>query len=428
MSKPLVAIVGRPNVGKSLLFNRLSGHKLSIVDDQPGVTRDRIYSDCRWHGRDFILIDTGGIEPHTDDKMLRFMREQANLAIDSADVIIFITDIATGVTAADEDVAAMLQRCGKPVVLCVNKIDAVGDPPAEFYEFYALGFGDPIALSALHGHGTGDLLDAVVQWFGPEEEEEAEPDRIRVAVIGKPNAGKSSLVNYILGENRVIVSPMAGTTRDAIDTDFENESGKYTIIDTAGMRRKARVGEDIEKYSVIRGLMAIERSDVCLILIDAVDGITEQDTKIAGLAHEKGKAAVIVINKWDLVEKDDKTMQKFEEKVRTELAYMSYAPIVFISAKTGQRVDRLFTMINDVYAMNCLRITTGALNEVLRDAVMRVQPPTDRGKRLKVYYMTQVGVKPPHFVLFCNNAELFHFSYKRYIENCIRASYGLMGT
>ena len=428
MSKPLVAIVGRPNVGKSLLFNRLSGHKLSIVDDQPGVTRDRIYADCRWHGRDFILIDTGGIEPHTDDEMLRFMREQANVAIDSADVIIFITDLSTGVTAADEDVAAMLQRCGKPVVLCVNKVDAVGDPPAEFYEFYSLGFGDPIALSALHGHGTGDLLDACVSWFGPEEAEEEEPDRIRVAVIGKPNAGKSSLVNYILGENRVIVSPVAGTTRDAIDTAFENEYGKYTIIDTAGMRRKARVGEDIEKYSVIRGLMAIERSDVCLIMVDAVDGVTEQDTKIAGLAHEKGKAAIIVINKWDLVEKDDKTMQKFEEKIRTQLAYMAYAPIVFISAKTGQRVDKLFTMINDACEMNSLRITTGALNEVLRDAVMRVQPPTDRGKRLKVYYMTQVGVKPPHFVLFCNNAELFHFSYKRYIENCIRASYGLMGT
>ena len=428
MSKPLVAIVGRPNVGKSLLFNRLSGHKLSIVDDQPGVTRDRIYADCRWHGRDFILIDTGGIEPHTDDEMLRFMREQANVAIDSADVIIFITDLSTGVTAADEDVAAMLQRCGKPVVLCVNKVDAVGDPPAEFYEFYSLGFGDPIALSALHGHGTGDLLDACVSWFGPEEAEEEEPDRIRVAVIGKPNAGKSSLVNYILGENRVIVSPVAGTTRDAIDTAFENEYGKYTIIDTAGMRRKARVGEDIEKYSVIRGLMAIERSDVCLIMIDAVDGVTEQDTKIAGLAHEKGKAAIIVINKWDLVDKDDKTMQKFEEKIRTQLAYMAYAPIVFISAKTGQRVDKLFTMINDACEMNSLRIPTGALNEVLRDAVMRVQPPTDRGKRLKVYYMTQVGVKPPHFVLFCNNAELFHFSYKRYIENCIRASYGLMGT
>ncbi|MBQ3880660.1 MAG: ribosome biogenesis GTPase Der, partial [Oscillospiraceae bacterium] len=428
MSKPLVAIVGRPNVGKSLLFNRLSGHKLSIVDDQPGVTRDRIYADCRWHGRDFILIDTGGIEPHTDDEMLRFMREQANVAIDSADVIIFITDLSTGVTAADEDVAAMLQRCGKPVVLCVNKVDAVGDPPAEFYEFYSLGFGDPIALSALHGHGTGDLLDACVSWFGPEEAEEEEPDRIRVAVIGKPNAGKSSLVNYILGENRVIVSPVAGTTRDAIDTAFENEYGKYTIIDTAGMRRKARVGEDIEKYSVIRGLMAIERSDVCLIMVDAVDGVTEQDTKIAGLAHEKGKAAIIVINKWDLVDKDDKTMQKFEEKIRTQLAYMAYAPIVFISAKTGQRVDKLFTMINDACEMNSLRIPTGALNEVLRDAVMRVQPPTDRGKRLKVYYMTQVGVKPPHFVLFCNNAELFHFSYKRYIENCIRASYGLMGT
>lgn len=428
MSKPLVAIVGRPNVGKSLLFNRLAGYKLSIVDDQPGVTRDRIYAGCRWHGRDFNIVDTGGIEPHTDDEMLRFMRDQANLAIENADVIVFITDVSTGVTAADEDVGTMLQRCGKPVVLCVNKIDAIGDPPAEFYEFYSLGFGDPIALSALHGHGTGDLLDECVQWFPPDDGEEEESDRIRVAVIGKPNAGKSSLVNHILGENRVIVSPVAGTTRDAIDTQFENEYGKYAIIDTAGMRRKARVGEDIERYSVIRGLMAIERSDVCLIMIDAVDGVTEQDTKIAGLAHEKGKAAIIVINKWDLIEKDDKTMQKFEEKVRTQLAYMSYAPILFISAKTGQRVDRLFAQINAVYAASCQRITTGALNEVLRDAVMRVQPPTDRGRRLKVYYMTQVGVQPPHFVLFCNDAELFHFSYKRYIENCIRAAYGLEGT
>ena len=428
MSKPLVAIVGRPNVGKSLLFNRLAGLRLSIVDDQPGVTRDRIYADCTWHGREFTIIDTGGIEPHTDDEMLRFMRRQANLAIDSADVIVFITDVTTGVTAADEDVAAMLQRCGKPVILCVNKIDSVGEPPPDFYEFYSLGIGEPIALSALHGHGTGDLLDQCVSWFPKNTAEEEEQERIRVAVIGKPNAGKSSLVNTILGQERVIVSSIAGTTRDAIDSHFENEYGSYTIIDTAGMRRKARVDEDIERYSVIRGLMAIERSDVCLILVDAVDGVTEQDTKIAGLAHEKGKPSVIVINKWDLVEKDGKTMQEFEQKVRTQLAYMSYAPIIFISAKTGQRVDRLFPLINKVYASSCLRITTGALNELLRDAVIRVQPPTDRGKRLKVFYMTQAGVCPPHFVLFCNSAELFHFSYKRYIENCIRAAYDLTGT
>lgn len=428
MSKPIVAIVGRPNVGKSLLFNRLTGHKVSIVDDQPGVTRDRIYGESNWRGRDFVVIDTGGIEPHTGDEMLKFMRRQANMAIESADVIVFITDIKSGVTAADDDVAVMLQRSGKPIVLCVNKIDTVGEPPADFYEFYGMGLGDPIALSALHGHGTGDMLDACFEHFPPEEEEEERGEEIKVAVIGKPNSGKSSLVNCILGEERVIVSNIAGTTRDAIDSSFENEYGKYVIIDTAGMRRKAKVDEDIEKYSVIRSLMAIERSDVCLIMIDANDGVTEQDTKIAGLAHQKGKACIIVVNKWDLVEKDDKTMDKFEKRIRSDLAYMSYAPIVFISAKTGQRVEKLFELINNAFEMSSLRITTGALNDVLRDAVMRVQPPTDRGRRLKVYYITQTGIRPPHFVLFCNDAELFHFSYKRYIENSIRAVYGLTGT
>ena len=428
MSKPIVAIVGRPNVGKSLLFNRLTGHKTSIVDDQPGVTRDRIYGECHWRGRDFVVIDTGGIEPHTNDEMLRFMRRQANTAIDSADVIIFITDVKSGITAADEDVGVMLQRSGKPIVLCVNKIDTVGEPPADFYEFYGMGLGEPIALSALHGHGTGDMLDRCFECFPPEEEEEEKGDEIRVAVIGKPNSGKSSLVNCILGEERVIVSDIAGTTRDAIDSSFENEYGKYVIIDTAGMRRKARVDEDIEKYSVIRSLMAIERSDVCLIMVDAKDGVTEQDTKIAGLAHQKGKACIIVVNKWDLVEKDGKTMDQMEKRIRNDLAYMSYAPIVFISALTGQRVDRLFPLINSAFEMSSLRITTGALNDVLRDAVMRVQPPTDKGRRLKVYYITQTGIRPPHFVLFCNDAELFHFSYRRYIENCIRGVYGLTGT
>lgn len=428
MAKPIVAIVGRPNVGKSLLFNRLAGFKLSIVDDVPGVTRDRIYAECNWRGRDFIIIDTGGIEPHTGDEMLKFMRQQADLAIESADVIIFVTDIHSGVTAADDDVAVMLMRSGKPVILCVNKVDTIGNPPADFYEFYGMGLGDPIALSALHGHGTGDMLDECFRHFPPQTEDEERGDEIKVAVIGKPNSGKSSLVNNILGEERVIVSDIAGTTRDAIDSFYENEYGKYVIIDTAGMRRKARVDEDIEKYSVIRSLMAIERSDVCLIMIDAQDGVTEQDTKIAGLAHEKGKAAIIVVNKWDLIEKDDKTMDKFEKRIRADLAYMSYAPIIFISAKTGQRVDKLFELINNSFEMSSLRITTGTLNDILRDAVMRVQPPTDRGRRLKVLYMTQISVRPPHFVIFCNDTALFHFSYKRYIENCIRSVYGFTGT
>ena len=426
MSKPIVAIVGRPNVGKSMLFNKLIGRRLSIVEDTPGVTRDRIYGETDWNGRQFTLIDTGGIEPRTDNQILEFMRDQAQIAIDNATVIVFLTDIKTGLTASDHEVANMLLRSGKPIVLAVNKMDSTGNVDPDFYEFYNLGLGDPIAVSAVHGHGTGDLLDACIQYFPPEEEEEEEDDAIKVAVIGKPNAGKSSLVNKILGEERVIVSNVAGTTRDAIDSRFENEQGKFVFIDTAGIRKKSKVEEDIEKYSVLRATMAIERSDVCLIMIDATEGVTEQDTKVAGLAHEAGKASIIVINKWDLVEKDDKTMDR--AKVRQDLAFMTYAPILFISAKTGQRVDRLFELIDYVSNQAATRITTGMLNNVLEDAQTRVQPPTDKGRRLKIYYMTQVGVKPPHFVIFCNDARLFHFSYQRYIENCIRNTFGLEGT
>jgi len=428
MSKPIIAIVGRPNVGKSLLFNRLVGRRLSIVEDTPGVTRDRLYAETSWRGRDFLIIDTGGIEPHTDDEMLRFMRRQATAAIESADVIVFITDVRSGVTAADQDVTVMLKRSKKPVILCVNKCDSVGDPPADFYEFYGLGFDQILPISALHGHGTGELMDLCDGLCPQEEELPDEDDRISVAIIGKPNSGKSSLTNRMLGEERVIVSNIPGTTRDAVDTKLDNEHGKFVIIDTAGMRRKARVDEDIEKYSVMRSLMAVERSRVCLIMIDAEDGVTEQDTKIAGIAHEKGKACIIVVNKWDLVEKDGKTMQEFEKRVRQELKYMAYAPIIFISAKTGQRVDNLYELIKEVDAMSAMRITTGTLNDILRDAVMRVQPPTDKGRRLKVYYITQTGVRPPHFVVFVNKADLFHFSYRRYIENSIRDVYGLVGT
>ena len=424
----LVAIVGRPNVGKSTLFNKLVGKRLSIVDDTPGVTRDRIYGKCEWLNREFTLIDTGGIEPRTDNQILEFMRDQAQIAIENATVIVFLTDIKTGLTASDHEVANMLLRSGKPIVLAVNKMDSTGVPDPDFYEFYNLGLGDPIAVSAVHGHGTGDLLDACVRYFPPEEEEEEEDDAIKVAVIGKPNAGKSSLVNKILGENRVIVSDVAGTTRDAIDSRFENDKGKFVFIDTAGIRKKSKVEEDIEKYSVLRATMAIERSDVCLIMIDATEGVTEQDTKVAGLAHEAGKASIIVINKWDLVEKDDKTMDKMREKVRQDLAFMTYAPIMFISAKTGQRVDKLFDMIDYVSNQASVRITTGMLNNVLEDAQTRVQPPTDKGRRLKIYYMTQVGIRPPHFVIFCNDSRLFHFSYRRYLENCIRNTFGLEGT
>ena len=426
MSKPIIAIVGRPNVGKSMLFNKIIGRRLSIVEDTPGVTRDRIYGESDWRGRKFTLIDTGGIEPRTDNQILAFMRSQAQIAIDNATVIVFLCDIKTGMTASDQEVASMLQRCGKPVVLAVNKVDQGQSP--DIYEFYNLGLGDPIAVSAVHGHGTGDLLDACVQYFPPEDEEEEEDDAIKVAVIGKPNAGKSSLVNKILGEERVIVSNVAGTTRDAIDSRFTNSKGSFVFIDTAGMRKKSKIEEDIEKYSVLRATMAIDRADVCLIMIDATEGVTEQDTKVAGMAHEAGKASIIVVNKWDLVDKDDKTMARMTEDIRRDLAYMTYAPILFISAKTGQRVDKLFDMIDYVSNQATFRVTTGMLNTVLADAQTRVQPPTDKGRRLKIYYMTQVGVKPPHFVVFCNDRRLFHFSYQRYLENCIRSTFGLEGT
>ena len=426
--KPLVAIVGRPNVGKSMLFNKLTGQRLSIVEDTPGVTRDRLYAPCEWRGRSFDLVDTGGIEPGTDDQILAFMREQAEIAIQNATVIIFVCDIKSGLTASDYDVAKMLLKSGKPVVLAVNKMDQVGRTNPDIYEFYNLGLGDPIAVSAVHGHGTGDLLDACFDYFPPEEEEEDEDDVIKVAIIGKPNVGKSSLLNRILGEERVIVSNVAGTTRDAVDSYFENKKGKYLFIDTAGMRKKSKVDDPIEKFSVLRATMAIERCDVCLILIDANEGVTEQDTKVAGLAHEAGKACIIVVNKWDAVEKDDKTMDRMREAVRRDLSYMTYAPIVFISALTGQRVNRLFQLINYVNDQAAMRITTGMLNTVLADATQRVQPPSDKGRRLKIFYMTQVGVRPPHFVCFCNDAKLFHFSYQRYLENQIRTTFGLEGT
>ncbi|MDN0032516.1 ribosome biogenesis GTPase Der [Oscillibacter ruminantium] len=426
--KPIVAIVGRPNVGKSMLFNKLIGRRLSIVEDTPGVTRDRIYGETDWNGRAFTLIDTGGIEPRTDDQILTFMRQQAQLAIDHAAVIIFLTDIKTGLTASDHEVANMLLRSGKPIVLAVNKMDSTGRVDPDFYEFYNLGLGDPIAVSAVHGHGTGDLLDACVKFFPPEEDEEEGADAIKVALIGKPNVGKSSLLNRILGEERSIVSDVAGTTRDAIDSPFENKHGKFLLIDTAGMRKKSKVDEDIEKYSVLRATMAIERSDVCLILIDARDGVTEQDTKVAGLAHEAGKASIIVVNKWDLVDKDEKTMDKLTADIRRDLGFMTYAPVLFISALTGQRVEKLFELIVAVSNQASLRITTGMLNNVLSDAQTRVQPPSDKGRRLKIYYMTQVGIRPPHFVVFCNDARLFHFSYQRYLENQIRSVFGLSGT
>ena len=428
MAKPIVAIVGRPNVGKSMLFNRLAGQRLSIVEDTPGVTRDRLYAPCEWGGRTFTIVDTGGIEPNTDSEILQFMRDQAELAIQTATVIVLVCDIRTGVTAADQDVANMLLRSKKPVVLAVNKADSTGEPDPVFYEFYNLGLGDPIAVSAVHGHGTGDLLEECLKYFPPEDEDNGEDDVIKVAVIGKPNAGKSSLINRILGEERVIVSDMAGTTRDAVDSFFENKLGKYLFIDTAGMRKKSRVDDRIEKFSVLRATMAIDRADVCLIMIDANDGVTEQDTKVAGLAHEAGKACIIVVNKWDIVEKDDKTMDRMRQAIRADLSYMTYAPIVFISALTGQRVDRLFELINYVNDQATLRIKTGVLNSLLADATTRVQPPTDKGRRLKIYYMTQIGVRPPHFVIFCNDARLFHFSYQRYLENQIRNTFGMEGT
>ena len=429
MAKPLVAIIGRPNVGKSMLFNKLTGQRTSIVEDTPGVTRDRIYGDCEWCGRTFSLVDTGGIEPGTDSDMLKFMRRQAEIGIELADAIIMVTDVRSGVTAADEDVAVMLRKSGKPVALAVNKCDSVGPTNPDVYEFYSLGIGDLFETSAVHGHGTGDLLDWVLENIPENDEEEEDSDVIKVAIVGKPNVGKSSLLNRILGEERVIVSNVAGTTRDAIDSYYENETGKYCFIDTAGMRRKSKVDDAIEKYSNMRSISAIERADVCLILIDANDGVTEQDTKIAGLVHEAGKAAIIVVNKWDAVEdKETNTMRDMEAKVRQGLSYMLYAPVLFLSALTGARVDKLFQMIQDVYAQNTMRITTGALNSVLADATARVQPPTDKGRRLKIYYMTQASSKPPHFVIFCNDARLFHFSYQRYLENQIREVFGLQGT
>ena len=428
MSKPLIAIVGRPNVGKSMLFNKLCGRRLSIVEDTPGVTRDRLYAECEWLGRKFNIVDTGGIEPTTDNEILMFMREQANIAINSADVIVLVTDVRTGVTAADKDVANMLLRSKKPTVLAVNKMDSTGRTDPAIYEFYELGLGDPIAVSAVHGHGTGDLLDECMKYFPPEEEDEEEDDRIKVAVIGKPNVGKSSLVNHILGEQRVIVSNVAGTTRDAVDSEIDNKYGKYVFIDTAGIRRKSKVDERVEKFSVMRAQMAIERADVCIIMIDAREGVTEQDTKIAGLAHESGKASIIVVNKWDLVEKETGTMEKMRKEVMRDLSFMSYAPVLFISAKTGQRTDRIFELVNFVNDQSNMRITTGMLNDVLADAQARVQPPTDKGRRLKIYYMTQTGIKPPKFVIFSTSPELIHFSYQRYIENQIRAVFGLEGT
>ena len=428
MSRPLVAIVGRPNVGKSLLFNRLAGRRLSIVEDTPGVTRDRLYAECEWSGRTFDIVDTGGIEPSTDNEILMFMREQAKIAIDTATVIVLVADIRTGVTAADKDVANMLLRSKKPVVLAVNKADSTGHEDPAIYEFYELGLGDPIAVSAVHGHGTGDLLDACLAHFPEEGEDEEELDCVKVAVIGKPNVGKSSLINHILGEKRLIVSDMAGTTRDAVDTMFENELGRFMFIDTAGIRRKSKVEERVEKFSVMRSQLAIERADVCLIMIDAREGVTEQDTKIAGLAHEAGKASIIIVNKWDLVEKETGTMEKMRKDIMRDLSFMSYAPILFISAVTGQRTNRIFELVNFVNDQSHMRITTGMLNNVLADAQARVQPPTDKGRRLKIYYMTQTGIAPPNFVIFCNSRELFHFSYQRYIENQIRSVFGLEGT
>lgn len=428
MAKPLVAIVGRPNVGKSTLFNKLIGSRLSIVEDTPGVTRDRIYGDCEWRNRKFSVVDTGGIEPASNDIILSQMRRQAELAIEKADVIILVTDIRSGVVSTDEEVAQMLQKSGKPIILCVNKCDTIGELPADFYEFYNLGLGDPIAVSSVHGHGTGDLLDAVFEYLPEEIEEEEDTETIKVAVIGKPNVGKSSLINKISGEERSIVSDIAGTTRDAVDSLVENEAGKFLFIDTAGLRRKSRVDDAIEKYSVLRAQMAIERADVCVIMIDALEGFTEQDSKVAGLAHEAGKASIIVVNKWDAVEKDGKTMDNYRKDLMKDFSFMPYAPIIFISAKTGQRIGRLFELIKFVDQQNSMRISTGMLNDVLADATARVQPPSDKGKRLKIYYITQPSTRPPTFVCFVNKAELFHFSYQRYLENRIREVFGLEGT
>lgn len=428
MPLPVVAVVGRPNVGKSTLFNKLVGQRLSIVEDTPGVTRDRIYSKCEWRSREFMVVDTGGIEPDSDDVILSQMRRQAEVAIERADVIVLVTDIKCGVTASDQDVSSMLLKSGKPVVLAVNKCDTIGEPPVELYEFYNLGLGDPFPISSQHGHGTGDLLDEVFKYFPEENYQDYDDEFIKVAVIGKPNAGKSSLINRIAGEERVIVSNIAGTTRDATDTVIENENGKYVFIDTAGIRKKSKVNEKIEHFSVLRAYMAVDRADVCVIVIDAEVGFTEQDSKIAGYAHEQGKASIIAVNKWDAIEKDDNTMKEFQTKLENDFSFMSYVPFVFISAKTGQRVNKLFEMINYVNEQNCMRISTGTLNDVLSYATTRVQPPSDKGRRLKIYYMTQPSTKPPTFVTFVNRSDLFHFSYQRYIENQIRSTFSLTGT
>ena len=429
MSKPIVAIVGRPNVGKSTLFNKLIGERRSIVEDTPGVTRDRIYAEAEWGEHKFILIDTGGIEPKSEDTILKQMRTQAEIAVSTADVIVFMCDIRAGLLADDRDIAIMLKKSGKPIILAVNKADSIGALPYEFYEFYELGFErEPIALSSLHGTGSGDLLDAIIEECDFSESDDEDNGMINVAVIGKPNAGKSSIINRMCGEERMIVSDIAGTTRDAVDTRVENEYGVFNFIDTAGIRRKSKVEDRIEKFSVLRANMAVERADVCLIMIDAKDGITEQDEKIAGIAHEAGKASIIIVNKWDSIEKENSTVNSFNAKIRTELSYMPYAPILYVSAKTGQRVRNIYPLIQSVYAEASRRVTTGMLNDLLNDAMTRVQPPSDKGKRLKIYYMTQVSAKPPTFVIFCNSEELFHFSYRRYIENCLRDAFGFNGT
>lgn len=426
--KPIVAIVGRPNVGKSTLFNKIAGKRISIVEDTPGVTRDRVYADASWLDKNFTLIDTGGIEPNSKDEILSQMRRQAELAVEMADVVILMTNLHDGVTANDMDVASMMLKAQKKIVLAVNKSDTVGEPSPEFYEFYNLGLGDPIPISSTHGLGVGDLLDAVCEQFPEDCDTSADDDSVKIAVIGRPNAGKSSLINKILGENRVIVSSIAGTTRDAIDSDYERDGIKYTLIDTAGMRKRGKIEEVVERYSVVRSLAAVDRSDVCVLMLDANEGVTEQDTKIAGYAHEQGKACVIAVNKWDTIEKDSKTMSEFTDRVREGLAYMQYAPIIFISAKTGQRLDKLFEEINDANIQHKRRISTGMLNDILNDAVARQQPPADKGKRLKIYYGTQASAEPPTFVLFCNSTDLFHYSYLRYIENRIREAFGFVGT
>lgn len=428
MPLPIVAVVGRPNVGKSTLFNKLIGQRLSIVEDTPGVTRDRIYSKCEWRGKEFMVVDTGGIEPDSSDVILAQMRRQSELAIEKADVIVLVTDIRCGVTADDYAVSEMLIKSGKPVVLAVNKCDALGEPPLELYEFYNLGLGEPFPVSSVHGHGTGDLLDEIFKYFPDGEKEEYDDDYIKVAVIGKPNAGKSSLINKIAGEERVIVSDIAGTTRDSTDTVIENEFGKFVFIDTAGIRKKSKIIEKVEHYSVLRAYMAVDRADVCVIMLDASEGFTEQDSKVAGYAHEQGKACVVAVNKWDLIEKNDKTMQEFRTKLENDFSFMSYVPFVFISAKTGQRINKLYELIKYTYEQNSMRISTGMLNDVLAYATTRVQPPSDKGRRLKIYYMTQPSTKPPTFVAFVNRADLFHFSYRRYIENQIRSTFGLEGT